>query len=210
MSDLINSLNWRYATKIFDPSKKLSEEQVNTLAETLRLSASSFGLQPWKFIFISDDKLRNELLPHSWGQEQVTKSSHHVVFCYKENFGEEDVDRFLKSTAEVRGAPLESLEGYGKMMKGFLAGKNHEEKQVWMKDQVYIALGSFMVCCAQMKIDACPMEGIVQDEYDKILGLDKAGWKTAVACPVGFRSADDKYGELAKVRYPLSEVVEFR
>jgi nitroreductase len=210
MSKLLDDLNWRYAAKSFDPSKKLTEDQVNTLAESLRLSASSFGLQPWKFIFVSNQETKNKLLAQSWNQAQVTECSHHIVLCYQDNFGDDDVDRFLKSTADARNVGVETLEGFGKVMKGFLSSKDLDQKHTWMKDQVYLALGSLLVVCAEMRIDACPMEGINQNEYDKILGLDKTGWKTAVACPVGFRASGDKYAELAKVRYPLSDVVEFR
>ncbi|OUS00196.1 NAD(P)H-dependent oxidoreductase [Halobacteriovorax marinus] len=209
MSNLIESLNWRYATKNFDSSKKLSDDQVNILAESLRLSASSFGLQPWKFIFVSNDDTKKELLAHSWHQQQVVDCSHQIVFCYNENFGEADVQRFLEDTAKTRGVDMESLAGYGDVMKGFISRMDSEQKAVWMKNQVYIALGSFLVSCAELKIDACPMEGIVQGEYDKVLGL-KDGWKSVVACPVGFRAADDKYSDLAKVRFPMEEVVDIR
>ena len=209
MTQLIEKLNWRYATKSFDSSKKLSDEQVNTLAESLRLSASSFGLQPWKFIFISNDETKKELLAHGWNQGQVVDCSHQVVFCYNENFNEDDVQKFLEDTAKTRGAPLESLAGYGDVMKGFLSRMNSEQKISWMKNQVYIALGSFLVSCADQAIDACPMEGIIPAEYDKVLGLEGTGWKSLVACPVGFRSADDKYSELAKVRFPMEDIVDF-
>ena len=209
MNDLIENLNWRYATKVFDSTKKIPEGKVNTLAESLRLSASSFGLQPWKFIFVSDEMVKKDLFTYSWNQSQVLNCSHHVVFCYQENFDDNDVERFLKSTADQRSISLEGLESYGKMMKGFLSQKNKEQKQQWMKEQIYIALGSFLVTCSQMKIDACPMEGIIQEKYDEVLGLDKKGWRSAVACSVGYRSSDDKYSDLAKVRYPLNEVIDF-
>ena len=210
MSELIDSLKWRYATKKFDSSKKLSDEQVSTLAESLQLSASSFGLQPWKFIFVSDQDIKRELFEHSWKQNQVKDCSHHLVFCHKEDFTHQDVDHFLESCVDQRSVELESLKSYGDVIKAFLAKRPKEQKQQWMKDQVYLALGGLLVTCAVLQIDACPMEGIVPKEYDRVLGLDQSGWMTTVACALGFRSSDDKYSKLAKVRYPLEEVVEFR
>ncbi len=205
----IEKLNWRYATKKFDESKKLSDDKINKLAEALRLSASSFGLQPWKFLIISNEDLKKELLPHSWNQEQVVNCSHHIIFCGVKNFGEKEVQAFIEDTAKTRGQSLEDLEGYKGMMTNFLSYKSDEEKDAWVKNQVYIALGSFMVTCAEMEIDACPMEGIVQKEYDKVLGLAEKGLTSIVACPVGFRSEDDKYAGLPKVRFSTEHVVEF-
>lgn len=205
----IEKLNWRYAAKDFDTTKKVSDEDLNSLAESLRLAASSFGLQPWKFLFISNEDIKKELLPVSWNQGQVVNCSHHVVFCMPTKFGDEDVDRFVKSTAEVRGQSVEELEGYGNMMKGFISKMNEDQKMAWMKNQVYLALGSFLVTCAELGIDSCPMEGISQPDYDKILGLADKGLQSVVACPVGYRSTDDKYSSLPKVRYPQSDVIEF-
>jgi len=205
----IEKLNWRYATKKFDNTKKLSTEQVNELAESLRLAASSFGLQPWKFLFISNEDLKKELLPHSWNQEQVVDCSHHIIFCANKNFNEEDVNNFVKSISEVRNTSLEDLEGYKNVMTGFIGRQSEEQRMNWIKNQIYIALGSFLVTCAELGIDACPMEGIIQGEYDKALGLNEKGLTSVVACPVGFRSTEDKYADAAKVRFPLEEVVEF-
>lgn len=209
MGNLIESLNWRYATKEFDSTKKVSDKDLETLIESLRLSASSFGLQPWKFFIISNKEVKEQLLPHSWNQKQVVDCSHHIVFCAPSSFGDTDIDRFLTSTAEQRNAPLETLDGYGKMMKGFLANKSEEQKYEWMKNQIYIALGSFLVSCAHMGIDSCPMEGIIQSKYDETLGLKEKGWRSVVACPIGYRSSDDKYANLAKVRYSAKDIIEF-
>lgn len=204
----LDKLNWRYATKKFDAERKLSSEQVQVLAEALRLSASSFGLQPWKFLIISNEQVKKDLLPHSWNQQQVVDCSHHIVFCAKKDFSAKDVENFVTSIAEVRDQNIQELEGYKQMMSGFIAAKSHEQALDWVKNQVYIALGSFLVTCAELGIDACPMEGIVASEYDKVLGLPAQGLTAVVACPVGFRAIDDKYAELAKVRFPLKDIVE--
>jgi nitroreductase len=207
--NIIEALNWRYATKEFDSSKKVSDTDLETITESLRLSASSFGLQPWKFLVISNQDVKNSLLEHSWGQKQVTDCSHHIVFCYPSNFNDENVDLFLADTAKTRGQSLEDLEGYGKIMKGFLSQFDEAQKRTWMKDQVYIALGNLLTTCALMNIDACPMEGINQVKYDEVLGLSDKGLMSTVACPIGYRSSSDKYAILPKVRFEKSEVIEF-
>lgn len=209
MMNHIEKLEWRYATKEFDASKKLSKEQVDTLAESLRLAASSFGLQPWTFYIISNEEVKEKLLPHSWNQKQVVDCSHQIVFCTMTDFGASDVERYIEDIAKTRGQSTEELEGYSKVMKGFLSGKDKEDVLTWAKNQVYIALGSFLTTCAELEIDACPMEGIVQSEYDKVLGLKEKGLTSVVACPVGFRASEDKYAKLSKVRFPLEDVVKF-
>lgn len=207
--NIIESLNWRYATKEFDSSKQVSKEDLETITESLRLTASSFGLQPWKFLIISNQEVKNSLLEHSWGQKQVTDCSHHIVFCHPSKFDDKDVDAFIADTAETRGQSLEDLKGYEQVMKGFLSHLDEDKKRIWMKDQVYIALGNLLTTCALMKIDACPMEGIVQAKYDEVLGLKEKGLMAAVACPIGYRKDSDKYASAPKIRFPKSEVIEY-
>jgi nitroreductase/dihydropteridine reductase len=207
--NIIESLNWRYATKEFDPSKKISAEDLETLSESLRLTASSFGLQPWKFLIISNEEVKKSLLEYSWNQKQVVDCSHHIVFCYPRKFDNTNVDAFLADTAKTRNQSLEDLEGYGQIMKGFLSNMDEDKKNTWMKDQVYIALGNLLTTCALMKVDACPMEGIVQDKYDEILGLKEQGLMTAFACPIGYRKDSDKYSTAPKVRFAKSKIIEY-
>lgn len=202
-------LNWRYATKEFDPSKKISAEDLETISESLRLTASSFGLQPWKFLIISNEEIKKSLLEHSWNQHQVVDCSHHIVFCYPRQFGDSNVDAYLADTAKTRNQSLEELEGYGKMMKGFLSNMDEDRKSSWMKNQLYISLGNLLTTCALMKVDACPMEGIVQEKYDEILGLPEKGLMSAFACPIGYRKDSDKYSMLAKVRFPKATVIDY-
>lgn len=207
--NIIESLNWRYATKEFDSSKKVSKENLEVITESLRLTPSSFGLQPWKFLFISNLEIKNSLLEHSWGQKQVIDCSHHIVFCHYRNFDDKNVDSFIADTAKTRGQSLEDLKGYEQIMKGFLSNMDDDKKHIWMKDQVYIALGNLMTTCALMGIDACPMEGIAEDKYDEVLGLKEKGLMTAVACPIGYRNDSDKYATAPKVRFPKSDIIEY-
>lgn len=204
MSDIIERLNWRYATKVFNPEKKVHPVTLERAMESLRLSASSFGLQPWKFVLVEDSKLKKELLPHSWNQTQVVDADQLVVFCRPTHFGTSDIDRFISFSARERGVPRESLAGYEQMMKGFLPKMNKE----WMEKQIYLALGNFLTSCAVLGLDACPMEGFSAPDYDRILGLEQKGLASVVVCPVGYRDAEkDKYAQLKKLRYPLNELV---
>jgi nitroreductase len=206
---LIAQLNWRYATKQFDPAKKIPADVWAALEKALVLTPSSFGLQPWKFIVVTDEAVKQRLVPVSWNQPQPADCSHHVVFAARKTLGEAEIDRFLESTVALRGGSRDALAGYRGMMAGFAAkavkeGWIHE----WAVRQAYIAIGSFMTSCAMLGVDACPMEGIVPPEYDRILGLEGGEFTTVVACAAGYRAAGDKYATLAKVRFPPDEVIQ--
>ena len=199
-------LNWRYATKKFDPSKRLSQQELSELLETLRLSPSSFGLQPWKFIVLQNSELRKKLRPHAWDQSQITDADILIVFCVLKKMDENDVKRFVESMAKVRGISKESLQGYEQQMLGFLKSKNPEAVFQWMKNQVYIALGFFLNECAYRKIDACPMEGFDHKKFDEILDLSHDGLESVVLAAIGYRANDDHYAKLQKVRYSKDEL----
>jgi nitroreductase len=205
---LLNTLHARYATKLFDATKTIPDATWAALEASLVLTPSSFGLQPWKFIVIRDQALREQLLPESWGQRQVVDCSHFVVFARRETTTADDITAFIQLTADTRGIPAATLDGYKAMMTGFAA--RHPDLGNWAGDQVYIALGQFMAACALLGIDACPMEGILPAKFDEILGLKGTGYATQVACAVGYRSADDKYATAAKVRFPAATVIEHR
>jgi nitroreductase len=208
-ADLVEQLKWRYATKQFDPLRKIPAETWAALEEALILTPSSFGLQPWKFLVVTDAELKRALVGASWRQTQPADCSHHVVFAARRNLTEADVDHFISRTAEVRGSGVESLAGYRKVIVGFAA---NAAKEGWLGEwairQVYIALGNFMTSCAAIGVDTCPMEGIVPEQYDEILGLTGGEFTTVVACAAGYRAANDKYGVLAKVRFPVEEIIQ--
>jgi len=206
-SDMQHALTWRYATKVFDPAAKLSDAQFEELLETLRLTPSSFGLQPWKFIVVRDPAIREQLKPASWGQGQVTDASHLIVLAVMKQITPEYVDHFIADIAKTRAVTAESLKGYRGMMVKSLTGKSEAETVQWASLQAYIALGSLMTVAALRGIDTCPMEGFERDKYDAILGLAPLGLTTAVVCPVGHRSAQDKYAAMAKVRFGRDELV---
>lgn len=208
---LFQQMNWRYACKKFDSTKKIREADWNILAESLRLSASSYGLQPWKFLVIQDPEVRKQLLPLSWGQTPVTESSHYVVFTYKEKMDEAHIDKFIQQTAKTRGIEASSLEGFKNMMIGDLVkGPRSQIINWWAQRQCYIAMGTLLTTAALMEIDTLPMEGLDPAAYDKVLNLEGTGWKTVAAVACGYRSSDDKYQSLKKVRFDLNDVIEYR
>jgi len=207
-SRLIAALKSRYATKVFDSSRTIPADVWNALEESLVLTPSSFGLQPWKFIVITDKALRERLLPNSWNQKQVVDCSHFVVFARLDNIGPDHIAEYVHEIAETRGVAPATLGGYQSMMEGFINA--HPDIDRWAGNQVYIALGQFMAACALLEVDACPMEGINPAKYDEILGLQGKGFSTIVACAAGYRSQDDKYAHAAKVRKASGKVIDRR
>ena len=207
-SALLEALNWRYATKKFDSTRSIPQEIWTTLEQTLVLSPSSFGLQPWKFLVITDPEIRRRLVPLSWGQTQAVDCSHFIVFAVRLGLGEEDVDRYVQNIVQVRGGTAEALAGYRKVMLASLEkARAAGSLDTWQTHQVYIALGQFMAPAAVLGVDTCPMEGLEPALYDEVLGLKGTGFATVVACAAGYRASDDKYATLKKVRFPASEVI---
>lgn len=205
---LLAQLNWRYATKKFDPTRKIPDDVWRALEQSLVLSPSSFGLQPWKFFVVDNSDIRKQLVEHSWGQTQVIDASHLVVLAIKKDVDAAYVDRYIERTAEVRQVEVESLQKFGDVIKGFMAQPPYPlDLNAWSTRQVYIAMGFLMASAAMLGIDTCPMEGINPAKYDELLGLAEQGYATVAACPVGYRAEDDKYAETPKVRFDSSFVV---
>jgi nitroreductase len=203
---LVKQLRWRYATKKFDPARKIPPEDWQTLEQALLLAPSSFGLQPWKFFVITDPATRAELREVSWGQPQITDASHLVVFAARTNIGSNDVERYVNRIAEVRTVPVASLDGFRQMMLAHVKQPNSVVTE-WARRQVYIALGTFLTTAALLGIDACPMEGFQRERYDEILGLSQFGYEATVLAAAGYRSPEDSYAALARVSHRLEEVI---
>ena len=205
---LIESLQWRYATKKFNQAKKIDYTTWSSLEKALVLSPSSYGLQPWKFIVVQDQAIKESLKAVSWNQSQVADCSHHVVFVIKEKMDEGHINHFIEQSAKVRGIEASSLDGFKKMMIGDLVmGPRSHVITEWAARQAYIALGNFMTSAAVLGVDTCPLEGIDTAKYDEILGLVGSGWKSVVACPAGFRAEDDKHASVPKIRFDSSELI---
>lgn len=204
--EIIENLNWRYATKKFDPSKKISKENLGILLEAARLSASSYGLQPYQILVVTDKELREKLKSASWGQTQITDASHLLVFANKADFGSELIDDYLANVKETRHLPADSLNDFGNFMKSKLAPLSEGEKMNWTAKQTYIALGNLLSAAAAMKIDSCPMEGFEPKAYNEILGLDEKGLNASVVVTLGYRSEEDETQHYKKVRKSNEEL----
>jgi nitroreductase len=205
---MIHKLKWRYATKQFDPEKKLEEDQVTELLKMMNLSASSYGLQPYKFIIVKNQELQEKLKEAAYGQSQLGDASHIIILAAKLETTAEDIDAYIQNIAQTRHQDVSELQGYGDMMKGAIGSWTQEQQLVWAQKQAYIALGTLLIAAADAKIDACPMEGFDADAFDEILGLQKKGLRTTVIAPIGIRSVHDKYQHEKKVRRALGEMVD--
>ena len=205
---LIEDLKWRYATKKYDATKKVSDENITKLKEAIHLSASSWGLQLYKFLDIKNPSIRESLKPHSWGQTQITDASHLFVFCSHTTVSDQDTDDYIALKSKVQGMKVEDLKGYGDFMKMKINEKSPGEVKDWTEKQTYLALGNALMACASMKIDATPMEGFDAAKYNEILGLTEKGLTATVVLAIGYRHEEDTAQDQDKVRKPMSTLFE--
>ena len=200
MSNFIQDANWRYATKKFDTTKKVSKEDLETLKEAIRLSASSFGLQLYKVIIVDNPELRAKLQPASWGQTQIVDASHLIVLANQTNVGTPEIDSYIENISKTRNLPVDALSGYADFMKGAINPLSEEAKNIWTAKQTYLALGNLLNAAAELKIDVTPMEGFDPKQYNEILGLDKLNLNASVIAAVGYRHEEDATQHYKKVR----------
>jgi nitroreductase len=205
--DLIKQLNWRYATKKFDTTKKIDSDTFAILEQAVRLSASSYGLQPWKFVVVTDPAVKKELPAVSYNQPQPADCSHLVVISRVTSLDEAFLDKYVELTAEIRSLSDEKKQAFKGMMAGFIKNTPEAEKAIWSAKQCYIALGFLLGAAAMLGVDAGPMEGFDKEAYDKILDLPAKGCRSVVICALGYRSEGDAYAKVPKVRFPASETV---
>ncbi len=205
---LVENLKWRYATKKFDDTKKVSATDLDNIKEAISLSASSYGLQAYKVLIIEDLELRKKLQPASWGQSQIVDASHLIVFCNYTKVQPEVIDEYLKLKADTQGLNVDDLSGYGDFMKSKIGSLPEDVVKAWTAKQTYIGLGNLLAACAELKIDACPMEGFEAEQYEQILGLEEKGLSAAVIATIGYRSSEDGTQNSKKVRKPISELFE--
>lgn len=208
--DLLSALRWRYATKQFDPSRAIPDPTWSALEESLVLTPSSFGLQPWKFIVVKDPAVRAALQEKSWNQAQVTQASHFVVLAARTDNSSADIEAWIACLAEATGKTPADFEMLHGMITGFNGMMDVSQRHEWNRRQVYIALGQLMTAAAVLGVDTCPMEGIDPAAYDSILGLEGSGYATVVACALGYRDPADKYASTPKARFPRERVLEER
>ena len=205
---LINDLKWRYATKQFDNTQKIPEEDLKQLMEVVRLAPSSYGLQLYKVLIINDQETREKLKAASWNQNQITDASALVVFCNYKDVNDHHIDEYLNLKSETEQNDRNSLKGYGDFMKSKINEMTQSEKDSWTKRQTYIALGLMLTACAELRIDACPMEGFEKDKYNEILGLAEHNLNASVIVAIGYRDESDKTQHLPKVRKSVDELFE--
>ncbi|WP_298931315.1 NAD(P)H-dependent oxidoreductase [uncultured Allomuricauda sp.] len=206
MNNVLENRTWRYATKKFDSTKKVSDSDLEVLLEATRLSASSYGLQPYHVFVITDKKIREQLRPVSWGQSQITDASHLIVFANITDFGEELMDDYVSNVSTTRNIPSEGLKGYSDFMKSKLLDLSTDTKNVWTARQAYIAFSNMMQAASELKIDTCPMEGFESEAYNEILGLSEKNLNASVVLAVGYRSDEDETQHYAKVRKSKEEL----
>lgn len=205
---LIENLKWRYATKKFDPNKKVSIQDITKLQEAIRLTASSYGLQMYKVLIIEDQKLREKLKLVSWNQSQITDASHLFVFCNYTSVTETYIKEHMSLIAETQSKNIQDLQGYGDFVLTKLSEKSMLEVQTWLEKQTYLAISNLLAACAELKIDACPMEGFEADKYNEILGLSEKGLNASLIAPVGYRAINDHTQFSVKVRKPVEKLFE--
>lgn len=206
--NIISALSWRYAVREFS-DEKLSDAQLQPLLEATRLSASSYGLQPYQLLVISDPTLRAALLEHSYGQRKVLESSHLIVFAAETATDHGVVDRYFDRLVAARGVSMAEVQGYADHIKSAMADKSPAARIAWAREQVFIALGTFLSAAAMYRIDTCPMTGFDPAGYDDVLGLKAKNLTAAAICAVGVRSRTDKTADMGKVRVPYGEMVRF-
>ncbi|MDF4204538.1 NAD(P)H-dependent oxidoreductase [Maribacter sp. SA7] len=207
MNTLLDNLNWRYATKKFDSSKKVSSENLNTLLEAARLTASSYGLQPYHIYVIENADIRTQLRKASYDQPQITDASHIIVLANKPTFDGTMIDDYIQNIMAIRGLSKDDLEGFSQTMKSTLLDLPDAQKNLWTSNQAYIVLGNLMTVAAEIKIDTCPMEGFDKEQYSEILGLSDKGLNAAVVLAVGYRSSEDETQNYPKVRYSKEQII---
>lgn len=203
----LEKLQWRYATKKFNPNKKLSEKQIDTLVRAFNLTATSYGLQTMKLVVVAQQVKKDLLLPLAFNQKQVIEASHVLVLCIQNNISEQDVDGYFNAVSSVRSTPETILEPYRIQLKSVVNKMDTAKKREWAIRQTYIALGNLMTVCAMEGIDSCPMEGFMPEQVDQALRLHTHNLSSVLLLPVGFRADDDMFSDFKKVRKPLDEVV---
>jgi nitroreductase len=206
MNTFLENQNWRYATKKFDATKKITTEDFATLKEAIRLSSSSYGLQPYKIIIVENPEIRAQIKPAAWGQSQIVDASHIIVFANELNYGESGIDGYFKNVSQTREVPVESMKGYMDFMKATITALSDSERNIWSAKQTYLALGNLMNAAAELRIDVTPMEGFVPEQVNEILGLNELGLNATLIATLGYRHEEDATQYFKKVRKSNEEL----
>ena len=208
--DIIESLEWRYATKKFDATKVVPQEKINILIKSFNLTATSYGLQPLKLMVIQDKKQQLLLQGASYDQKQVADASHIFLICIESRINSDYITSYFKKVKEIRKTPNSILDPFKDQLIASFKTKSEEEIRGWAINQAYLAMGNLLATCAIEKIDSCPMEGFIPDQYNKLLGLNELNLHAVLVLPVGYRADDDLFATLKKVRRSVESTVIYR
>lgn len=207
--EAIQHLQWRYATKKYNGSQ-IDKDNLHTILESIRLTPTSLGMQPFKVLVIDNPELREKMLPIAHNQSQIKDASHLILFAANTQISEETVDTYMNNVATTRQMPVENLAGFKGMINGFVGSKNEAQITEWASRQCYIALGIAMATAAALKVDTTPMEGYKANEMDELFNLKAQGYASAVLLAVGHRDEEnDQLAKLAKVRKSAETLFEF-
>ncbi len=205
---LLEQAKWRYATKKFDPSKKVDQKLVDQIVEAARLAPTSSGLQPFQVIVITNEELKRKIVPVAWGQQQVADCSHLLVFAAWDNYTEERIDHIYGITTEAREQPVDRYKDYTDRLKSVYLPRLDEENFAHAARQSYIAFAYAIAMAAELKVDTTPMEGFDNDAFDRLLNLREKGLRSVTMLPLGYRDeVNDWLVNMKKARHPQSEFI---
>ncbi|QZE15212.1 NAD(P)H-dependent oxidoreductase [Halosquirtibacter laminarini] len=206
---LIEDLEWRYATKSFNTTKSVSKDDLDKLIHAVQLTPTSLGLQTFHLHVIESHELKQELFLASFNQQQVVQASHVMVISYYPQVVEKQVDEIIAIKSKLENIPVSTLVPFKEFVMGYINRMEPQDMDIWSAKQTYIAMGVLLSACAELHIDACPMEGFDKNAYDNILNLTEKGLKSSLVIPIGYRDSEDKYQFMKKVRRDISDLTTF-
>lgn len=207
--NLLDNLKWRYATKQFNSEKIVTNTDLEFLKEAIQLSVSSYGLQFYQVLIVTDKEIRRKLRLASWDQPQITDASHLFIFCRQTRDYHQGVDEYIQRVIDTQHPEKpQNVLKYGESIKNSIENMTPEDRKSWTEKQTYLALSNLLTACAEKRIDSCPMEGFDKQAYDRILNLNELGLSASVIAPVGYRSIKDVTANRTKVRKPLLDLFQ--
>lgn len=204
---LLDSLNWRYATKKFDNDKMISSDYIDKLKSGFNLSASSYGLQPVTLLLVHNKSIQKELVSLSMNQMQVMQASHVAIFCVKSEMDSDYINEFFERIKSIRSVDDSVIASFRSHLIKEFKSKSADDIILWSTKQAYLAMGNMLALCADLRIDACPMEGFDSNKYDNYFNLKSMGLRSVLIMPMGYRSDDDTFSKMKKVRKPINDSV---
>ncbi len=200
--DFISALDWRYSIKKFDSSRSVSQIDLDKIKQAIRMAPSSIGLQPYAILEVKSPELRQQIMPVAWGQSQIVEASRLLVFCSMNSLPADYIDRCAERHRGQRKGDQSTIDQFKEITNALVGSRSPEQLAAWAKQETYIAVGFALAACAELHIDACPIGGFDPKAVDDILGLSARNLSAALLLPIGYRSPDDTYCKMPKVRKP--------